>query len=251
MASRALSSIVYLPESWARGRHLGLGSADNVYSGVLLIIEKISWQHKKFYKIFIKIVDILLTMGQFRAILFNKWVKYFSKSHVSSVTRKPRMSAERTYIKVALAYVARESDVSPAMSPWCCGTSLARVRKRDSGFWKLARRLGYESSPSAALRNDRDQQYRRRNESTSRRPDERQPVLRPSVGRRRDVLPRRGDQSTLDANMLVDDNNVPQEWPRLMVEDRMDGLMLVGERLDQRTLVIAAARPARRAGRRA
>ena len=46
---------------------------------------------------------------------------------------------------------------------------------------------------------------------------------------------RRHDLNLLYANVPVDEANYPLEWPRLLVEDAVDGLILVGERLDEKT----------------
>lgn len=46
---------------------------------------------------------------------------------------------------------------------------------------------------------------------------------------------RRHDLNLIYANVPVDEANYPTEWPRLLAENEADGLILVGERLDEKT----------------
>ena len=152
------------------------------------------------------------------------------------------MSAERTNTKVTLADVARESDVSPATVSLVLRDKPGASEETRQRVLETALRLGYAVKPTV-------QPFETTGISNigvvmKVRPDDLMSVNQfyaPVLAGIETVC--RGEEiNLLYANMLVDDNNVPQEWPRLMVEDRVDGLMLVGERLDQRTLVILQQR---------
>jgi LacI family transcriptional regulator len=135
---------------------------------------------------------------------------------------------------VTAADVARRSNVSEAT------VSLALRGKPGVGEATRARvldaalELGYAAAAPAAVRERRTHNI---GVAIKVRPDDivsinqfYGPVLAGI-----ETVCRRHDLNLLYANVPVDEANYPTEWPRLLVENEVDGLILVGERLDEKT----------------